>query len=66
MVLAPLVLGLALLRSFRLLAFTSILGDVAVLAGLVGTVVFGLLQGARFTPPSALPAAQAAEILLRE
>ena len=32
------------------------LGDVAVLAGLIGTVVFGLQQGASFTPPSELPA----------
>mmetsp|Transcript_56665 Transcript_56665/g.168239 ORF Transcript_56665/g.168239 Transcript_56665/m.168239 type:complete len:444 (-) Transcript_56665:221-1552(-) len=56
MLLFPCVLGLALLRSFRYLAFTSILGDVAVLAGLVGTVSFGLAQGASFMPPSALPA----------
>ena len=56
MLLFPCVLGLALLRSFRYLAFTSILGDVAVLAGLVGTVSFGVAQGASFTPPSSLPA----------
>jgi amino acid permease len=51
----PCILGLALLRSFRYLAFTSILGDIAVLAGLVGTVSFGVAQGASFTPPSTLP-----------
>ena len=56
MMLFPCVLGLALLRSFRYLAFTSILGDAAVLAGLVGTVSFGIAQGASFTLPSSLPA----------
>jgi len=55
-------LGLALLRSFRYLAFTSIVGDIAVLAGLVGTVTFGLAQGASFTPPSSLPALNVAEL----
>jgi amino acid permease len=58
----PCVLGLALLRSFRYLAFTSILGDIAVLAGLVGTVSFGVAQGASFTPPSSLPAVNVAEL----
>ena len=58
----PIVLGLALLRSFRYLACTSILGDVAVAAGLVGTVSFGVAQGATFTPPSALPAVNISEI----
>jgi amino acid permease len=58
----PCVLGLALMRSFRYLAFTSILGDIAVLAGLVGTVSFGIAQGASFTPPSELPAVNLAGI----
>jgi len=56
LLLAPFVLLLALLRSFRFLAFTSILGDIAVLAGLIGTVVFGVTQGAHFTSPTELPA----------
>ena len=61
-ILFPCVLGLALMRSFRYLAFTSILGDVAVLAGLVGTVSFGIAQGASFTSPSSLPAVHIAEL----
>ena len=61
-ILFPCVLGLALLRSFRYLAFTSILGDIAVLAGLVGTVSFGIAQGASFTSPSSLPAVHVAEL----
>ena len=40
---SPLVVGLALLRSFKYLVYTSILGDVAVLTGLVGTIVFGVI-----------------------
>ena len=60
MLLFPCVLGLALMRSFRYLAFTSILGDVAVLAGLIGTVSFGVAQGASFTPPGSLPAVHVA------
>eukprot|EP00947_MAST-08B_sp_MAST-8B-sp1_P005989 g5989.t1 len=35
--------GGALLRSFKYLVYTSILGDVAVLTGLVGTIVFGVI-----------------------
>mmetsp|Transcript_10570 Transcript_10570/g.25826 ORF Transcript_10570/g.25826 Transcript_10570/m.25826 type:complete len:502 (-) Transcript_10570:174-1679(-) len=38
---APLLI-LALIQSFKLLKFTSILGDVAVVAGLVGTIAGGL------------------------
>lgn len=33
---------LSLLRSFKYLAFTSLLGDVAVTAGIVSVVVYGL------------------------
>ncbi len=35
-------LGLALLQSFKYLAFTSVLGDIAVVSGLVGTIWGGL------------------------
>lgn len=47
----PIVALLALLRSFRYLAFTSILGDVAVAAGLIGTIVIGISSGQRLEPP---------------
>ena len=33
LIIAPILIGLALLRTFRVLSFTSILGDVAILAG---------------------------------
>ena len=41
----PVVSMLALLRSFRYLAFTSVLGDVAVAAGLIGTIAIGVSTG---------------------
>jgi len=41
----PVVSLLALLRSFKYLAFTSILGDVAVAAGLIGTIAIGVSNG---------------------
>ena len=47
---SPFILGLALLRSFKYLVFTSILGDVAVLGGLVGTVFIGASVGIKASP----------------
>lgn len=46
---------LAQLRSFKFLAFTSVLGDVAVLGGLAGTIYFGFQEGNAVLPPSKLP-----------
>eukprot|EP00656_Telonema_subtile_P057620 TRINITY_DN9519_c0_g1_i3.p1 TRINITY_DN9519_c0_g1~~TRINITY_DN9519_c0_g1_i3.p1 ORF type:complete len:410 (-),score=89.55 TRINITY_DN9519_c0_g1_i3:176-1405(-) len=43
--------ALAQLRSFKYLAFTSVLGDVAVTAGIVGTVVVGLHNGRTLSWP---------------
>ena len=48
--LSPFIVGLALLRSFKYLVFTSILGDVAVLVGLVGTLYIGVSNGITATP----------------
>eukprot|EP00658_Telonema_sp_P-2_P033626 TRINITY_DN24642_c0_g1_i2.p1 TRINITY_DN24642_c0_g1~~TRINITY_DN24642_c0_g1_i2.p1 ORF type:complete len:521 (-),score=120.21 TRINITY_DN24642_c0_g1_i2:152-1714(-) len=42
---------LAQLRSFKYLAFTSVLGDVAVTAGVVGTIAIGLSDGRSITWP---------------
>ena len=39
------VAALAQLRSFKYLAFTSVLGDVAVTVGIVGSVIIGLADG---------------------
>jgi len=50
------VLGLALLRSFEYLAYTSVVGDIAVVAGIVGCVVGGLSDGNRLLWPSQMPA----------
>lgn len=41
LILFPIALGLALLRSFKLLAFTSILGDFAVASGVIVTIIHG-------------------------
>ena len=48
--LSPFIVGLALLRSFKYLVFTSILGDVAVFAGLVGTLFIGWSIGMKASP----------------
>lgn len=49
----PMMLGLALVRSYKYLAITSILGDVAVTCGIVASVAYGLEQ---HTPTFHLPA----------
>lgn len=50
------ILGLALLRSFYYLAYTSVLGDVAVVAGIVGTIWAGLSEGRELQWPTDAPA----------
>ena len=54
---SPFVIALAMLRSFKYLVFTSILGDVAVLAGIVGALAFGFiyLDGRPPLDPAQLP-----------
>lgn len=42
LVIFPICLALALLRSFKILAFTSILGDIAVSVGFVATLVYAI------------------------
>jgi amino acid permease len=54
--LSPFIIGLALLRSFKYLVFTSILGDVAVLVGLVGTLFIGFSNGIKASPFKPVPA----------
>jgi amino acid permease len=46
------VAALAQLRSFKYLAFTSVLGDVAVTAGIVGSVIIGLCNDRSIKWPS--------------
>lgn len=41
---APIFWLLSLLRTYRFLAFTSILGDIAVTAGIISVVVYGATQ----------------------
>ena len=41
---APIFWGLSMLRTYRFLAFTSILGDIAVTAGIISVVVYGATQ----------------------
>ena len=43
---APVFLGMALLRTYKFLAFTSVLGDVAVTSGIVAVVISGVINGA--------------------
>ena len=50
LMLSPIIVGLALLRSFKYLVFTSILGDVAVLLGLIGTIFIGVSNGIKASP----------------
>jgi amino acid permease len=52
----PIVLGLALLRTFKYLTFTSILGDVAVVSGIVVTIGVGWSK-CGIHSPAALPKA---------
>jgi amino acid permease len=49
LVIIPLVLMLAYLRSFRLLSFTSIYGDVSVSLALLSVIIFGLIEEGGFT-----------------
>lgn len=42
--LAPIFWALSMLRSYRFLAFTSVLGDIAVTAGIISVVVYGATQ----------------------
>ncbi len=54
---SPAVLALALLRSFRYLVVTSVVGDLAVLLALGATLAVGAYDGAKASPAS-LPLAQ--------
>lgn len=52
LILAPIFWGLSLLRSYKFLAFTSVLGDIAVTAGIVSVVVYGAMNhGLSFNQP---------------
>eukprot|EP00658_Telonema_sp_P-2_P018191 TRINITY_DN17137_c0_g1_i3.p1 TRINITY_DN17137_c0_g1~~TRINITY_DN17137_c0_g1_i3.p1 ORF type:complete len:317 (+),score=65.65 TRINITY_DN17137_c0_g1_i3:49-999(+) len=52
----PVVLGLVLLRSFAWLSYTSLLGDIAVMAGLCTTIVYGATHTNTSESISDLPA----------
>lgn len=45
LVLAPVMLGLALVRSYKYLALTSILGDIAVTAGICASIAYVRVLG---------------------
>jgi amino acid permease len=48
-ILLPFMLCLAVLRSFRLLFFSSVMGDVAVTAGMLAVIVYGATEGSNIT-----------------